>query len=115
MRIDPPMRIRKAKKALQMNKTVYLGLGVALVGIAAVVGCANAHASPGPDASPGPGDADAPGHGPLPTVVLVHGNFVDGSGWRGVYKILTHDGYPVSIVQNPTVTLADDVAATRRV
>jgi pimeloyl-ACP methyl ester carboxylesterase len=47
--------------------------------------------------------------------VLVHGNFVDGSGWKGVYKILTRDGYPVSIVQNPTVSLADDVAVTRRV
>jgi pimeloyl-ACP methyl ester carboxylesterase len=46
--------------------------------------------------------------------VLVHGAFVDGSGWKGVYKILTRDGYPVSIVQNPTVSLADDVAVTRR-
>ena len=52
--------------------------------------------------------------GPRPSVVLVHGNFVDGSGWKGVYKILTRDGYPVSIVQNPTVSLADDVAVTRR-
>ena len=52
--------------------------------------------------------------GPRPSVVLVHGNFVDGSGWKGVYKILTRDGYPVSIVQNPTVSLADDVAVPRR-
>ena len=49
------------------------------------------------------------------TVVLVHGGFVDGSGWEGVYKILTKDGYTVSIVQNPTISLADDVAATRRI
>ena len=49
------------------------------------------------------------------TVVLVHGGFVDGSGWEGVYKILTKDGYTVSIVQNPTISLADDVAATKRV
>jgi pimeloyl-ACP methyl ester carboxylesterase len=47
-------------------------------------------------------------------VVLVHGGFVDGSGWQGVYKILKKDGYTVSIVQNPTTTLADDVAVTRR-
>src|SRR3954463_10233367 len=47
-------------------------------------------------------------------VVLVHGGFVDGSGWQGVYDILTKDGYNVSIVQNPTTSLADDVAATRR-
>lgn len=48
-------------------------------------------------------------------VVLVHGGFVDGSGWEGVYKILTRKGYKVSVVQNPTLSLADDVAATRRV
>ena len=48
-------------------------------------------------------------------VVLVHGGFVDGSGWQGVYKILKADGYAVSIVQNPTISLAGDVAATRQV
>jgi pimeloyl-ACP methyl ester carboxylesterase len=48
-------------------------------------------------------------------VVLVHGGFVDGSGWEDVYKILKKDGYDVSIVQNPTTSLADDVAATKRV
>ena len=48
-------------------------------------------------------------------VVLVHGGFVDGSGWEGVYKILRKDGYIVSIVQNPTISLADDVAATKRI
>lgn len=48
-----------------------------------------------------------------PTVVLVHGGFVDGAGWEGVYKILRKDGYEVSIVQNPTTSLADDVAATK--
>jgi pimeloyl-ACP methyl ester carboxylesterase len=47
-------------------------------------------------------------------VVLVHGGFVDGSGWQGVYDVLTKDGYNVSIVQNPTISLADDVAATKR-
>ena len=48
-------------------------------------------------------------------VVLVHGGFVDGSGWEGVYKILTKDGFMVSVVQNPTISLADDVAATKRI
>jgi pimeloyl-ACP methyl ester carboxylesterase len=47
-------------------------------------------------------------------VVLVHGGFVDGSGWRGVYDLLKKDGYHVSVVQNPTLSLADDVAVTRR-
>ena len=49
-----------------------------------------------------------------PTVVLVHGGFVDGSGWQGVYEHLTKDGYSVSVVQNPTLSLADDVAVTKR-
>jgi pimeloyl-ACP methyl ester carboxylesterase len=48
-------------------------------------------------------------------VVLVHGAFADGSGWRGVYEELTARGYRVSIVQNPLTSLADDVAATRRI
>jgi pimeloyl-ACP methyl ester carboxylesterase len=48
-------------------------------------------------------------------VVLVHGGFVDGSGWEDVYMSLKKDGYNVSIVQNPTSSLADDVAATKRV
>jgi pimeloyl-ACP methyl ester carboxylesterase len=47
-------------------------------------------------------------------IVLVHGGFVDGSGWEGVYRKLTKDGYNVSIVQNPTLSLADDVAVTKR-
>jgi pimeloyl-ACP methyl ester carboxylesterase len=49
------------------------------------------------------------------SVVLVHGGFVDGSGWEGVYNILRKDGYTVAIVQNPTTSLADDVAATKRI
>lgn len=46
-------------------------------------------------------------------VVLVHGGFVDGAGWEGVYRILRKDGYKVAIVQNPTASLAGDVAATK--
>ena len=52
---------------------------------------------------------------PARNVVLVHGGFVDGSGWQGVYNILTRDGYNVTIVQNPTLSLEGDVAATRRI
>jgi pimeloyl-ACP methyl ester carboxylesterase len=47
-------------------------------------------------------------------VVLVHGGFVDGSGWQGVYNALKKNGYAVTIVQNPTLSLADDVAVTKR-
>jgi len=47
-------------------------------------------------------------------VVLVHGGFVDGSGWQGVYKALKKSGYSVTVVQNPTFSLADDVAVTKR-
>src|SRR5260221_8418500 len=48
-------------------------------------------------------------------IVLVHGGFVDGSGWENVYSLLKKDGYNVAIVQNPTISLGDDVAVTRRV
>jgi pimeloyl-ACP methyl ester carboxylesterase len=48
-------------------------------------------------------------------IVLVHGGFVDGSGWEEVYKILKKEGYHVSIVQNPTISFEDDVAVTKRV
>src|SRR3989442_16040056 len=47
-------------------------------------------------------------------IVLVHGGFVDGSGWQRVYNTLKKDGYTVTIVQNPTISLADDVAVTKR-
>lgn len=49
-----------------------------------------------------------------PTIILVHGAFVDGSGWAGVYKTLRKDGYEVVVLQNPTTSLEDDVAATKR-
>jgi pimeloyl-ACP methyl ester carboxylesterase len=49
-----------------------------------------------------------------PSVVLVHGGFVDGSGWQGVYGLLSKDGHQVSVVQNPTLSLEDDVAVTKR-
>jgi len=49
------------------------------------------------------------------SVVLVHGGFVDGSGWEDVYKILKKEGFDVSIVQNPTLSLSDDVEMTKRI
>jgi len=52
---------------------------------------------------------------PVKNVVLVHGAFADGSGWRRVAEILGKDGYAVSVVQEPLTSLADDVAATKRV
>ena len=53
-------------------------------------------------------------HAGIRNVVLVHGGFVDGSGWEGVYRALTKSGHSVTVVQNPTISLADDVAVTRR-
>src|ERR1700686_4075483 len=50
----------------------------------------------------------------MKNIVLVHGGFVDGAGWEGVYNILKKDGYNVSIVQNPTISLEDHVAVTKR-
>ena len=51
----------------------------------------------------------------IKNVVLVHGGFVDGSGWQPVYQVLTGEGFNVRIAQNPTLSLADDVAVTKRV
>ena len=52
---------------------------------------------------------------PIKNILLVHGAWADGSGWRGVYDILVKDGYNVSIVQEPETSFKDDVAATKRV
>jgi pimeloyl-ACP methyl ester carboxylesterase len=57
----------------------------------------------------------SPQDGSQPTVVLVHGGFVDGSGWQGVYHLLKDAGYSVRIVQNPTMSLEGDVAATKMI
>src|SRR6202167_4264985 len=54
-------------------------------------------------------------HHPLKNIVLVHGAWADGTGWKGVYDILVKDGYNVSIVQDPETTFEDDVAATKRI
>jgi pimeloyl-ACP methyl ester carboxylesterase len=59
--------------------------------------------------------SDSPASDSPASVVLVHGGFVDGAGWEGVFNILQGDGYRVSVVQNPTTSLDDDVGATRRV
>lgn len=77
---------------------------LALAAMAALSLASAAHAAGSTQTSP-----------PIKNVVLVHGGFVDGSGWQQVYNLLTKDGYTVSIVQNPTSSLAEDVAFTRRV
>ncbi len=51
---------------------------------------------------------------PVKNVVLVHGAWADGSGWKGVYDVLVKDGYNVTIVQEPETTFQEDVAATKR-
>jgi pimeloyl-ACP methyl ester carboxylesterase len=58
-------------------------------------------------------EATASTNGGVPTVILVHGGFVDGSGWQGVYSLLKQDGFSIRIVQNPTVSLQGDVATTK--
>jgi pimeloyl-ACP methyl ester carboxylesterase len=65
--------------------------------------------------SPSQGSEVSSNSADRPTIVLVHGGFVDGSGWKGVFDILRKEGYNVAIVQNPTISLAGDVAATRSV
>jgi pimeloyl-ACP methyl ester carboxylesterase len=88
-------RIQESKMSmLKIAKLFTVALG------AAVVAAGGANAAAAAPAKPG--------------IVLVHGGFVDGSGWEGVYKILSKDGYDVTIVQNPTISLADDVAVTKR-
>lgn len=81
-------------------------LSAALAAIAAIGVLGAASAEP---------QKSAPGAKSAKNVVLVHGAFADGSGWRGVYDELTRRGYHVTIVQNPLTSLADDVAATNRV
>jgi pimeloyl-ACP methyl ester carboxylesterase len=85
-----------------MNNPVITAAAVTTM---AAVGLTTAFAQTGPKAP----DAE-----PARNVVLVHGAFADGSGWRGVYEQLTSRGYRVTIVQNPLTSLADDVAATKR-
>jgi len=52
---------------------------------------------------------------PVKNIVVVHGAFADGSGWKPVYDILVNDGYSVAVVQEPLTSLAEDVAATKRI
>ena len=93
-----------------MNK-MQLAVGVAAMAVMA--GCAGTNGAKQAAEHPNavrPGDTAS-----VKNVVLVHGGFVDGSGWQAVYSRLKRDGYQVSVVQNPTTSLADDVAATEHV
>jgi len=81
--------------------------------IAALALGASAANAQGPRA-PGESTASSAASEARPTILLIHGGFVDGSGWERVFTRLRKDGYTVSVVQNPTTSLTDDVAATRR-
>lgn len=87
-----------------MLKNAHKGLVVAAVAAATLAGCASAQPAP-----------RIPDEQTVRNIVLVHGAFADGSGWRGVYDDLNARGYQVAIVQNPLTSFADDVAATRRI
>jgi pimeloyl-ACP methyl ester carboxylesterase len=91
-----------------MIKTVRNAV-VAAAAAASLVACA-----PAQEAAPQPAPA-IPENQAVRNIVLVHGAFADGSGWRGVYDDLTARGYRVTMVQNPLTSLADDVAATQRI
>ncbi len=86
-----------------MTKPGIVSAAVTTIAAASLTGAANAQAATN--------NSDGK---PVKNVVLVHGAFADGSGWRGVYDELTRRGYRVTIVQNPLTSLADDVAATHR-
>jgi pimeloyl-ACP methyl ester carboxylesterase len=96
-------RFSNGPHLLNRNKDSSMKISVnAAVAAAAVVLTTAASAAPASSAK-------------LKNIVLVHGAFVDGSGWQGVADILRHDGYTVSIAQPPETSLEDDVAATNRV
>jgi pimeloyl-ACP methyl ester carboxylesterase len=89
-----------------MKKGFVLGRTVAGIAVAAMI-------TLGVNTVSGQSTAAA-GDAPVKNIVIVHGAFADGSGFEGVYKILTGHGYKVTIVQNPLSSLEDDVAATNR-
>ena len=92
--------MRFTKRTVQ-QRTPFIVAGLSIVALTVAIGeVTMSHASP---------------VSTVKNVVLVHGAFADGSGWKGVYTALTRDGYSVSIVQNPASSLSEDVAATRRV
>src|SRR5712671_3813129 len=90
-----------------------IGLMVGLIVISGMVSLAVAQGTT-PKPAISPATAATAGHR-IRNIVLVHGAWADGSGWKGVYDILVKDGYNVSIVQEPETSFRDDVAATKRV
>lgn len=83
-----------------MKKKILLSMTVSLVAIASIMLISSTYVQ---------------GQAPVKNIVLVHGAFADGSGWEATYQILKKKGYNVSVVGNPNTSLADDVAATKRV
>src|SRR5690349_14793867 len=95
---------------------VPLAVLAGLTALAALLGGCQSDAARGHDAASGAGGPGAgPRGGGVRNVVLVHGAWADGSGWKGVRDELVRDGYSVSIVQHPLTSFAEDVAAVRRV
>ncbi|CAH2803628.1 MAG: Probable signal peptide protein [uncultured Paraburkholderia sp.] len=102
-------------KRLHCAAAVSLCFGLVFAGAGAFAQTAAPAVAPAQDTAPSAKPAAAPMTGPVRNVVLVHGAFVDGSSWNGVVGKLQQKGYHLSSVQNPLTSLADDVAATRRV
>jgi pimeloyl-ACP methyl ester carboxylesterase len=99
-----------ARAPAQQETTMKPEIFAAAVGMLSQV----AHPRAPSATSDGTGTVDPTNGAARPAIVLVHGGFVDGSGWRAVYQQLRRDGYTVRVVQNPTTSLNDDVAVTRR-
>lgn len=92
-------------------KNMQLAAGMMALGLmAGCAGTASVKSNAEQPVAARPGDTAK-----IKNVVLVHGGFVDGSGWQAVYSQLKRDGYRVSVVQNPTTSLVDDVTATQQV
>lgn len=89
-------------------------LGLICLTLGGIIPLAIAQEATPPESSTSSAAAEGQGHR-VKNIVLVHGAWADGSGWKGVYDILVKDGYNVSIVQEPETSFKEDVAATRRV
>ena len=123
-RISPAMQHRAATGTSQKAPTVrqrlctFVKHHVAQVSISLILGgiasVAGAQVASHPERSSSPAAA-APQDQHIQNIVLVHGAWADGSGWRGVYDILVRDGFNVSIVQEPETSFRDDVTAVRRI
>jgi pimeloyl-ACP methyl ester carboxylesterase len=90
---------------MSLTTTIKAGFALALLAATTLTTTARAQAQ----------SQDRAQGGPIKNIVLVHGAWADGSGWKGVYEILVKDGYHVSIVQEPETSFKEDVDATKRI